>query len=117
MKQTRGQLNQAMYDIQQDITAVRQQWTHGMRSIHNNKKTPYEEQLESQHEETRPELPFDDARDATLNDPPGLSAHASMAGSATKGIFSTIEMPLFKGNKPVFVRDAHSRRQVCGIDR
>ena len=42
-----------------------------------------------------------------VESPPGLSGPASIAGSATTVIVSTLELPLFKGSKRVFVRDAH----------
>ena len=66
-----------------------------------------EEQPENQHQDEVARLPIHEDRDATDIDPPGLSPPASMAGSATTIIVSTLELPLFKGNKRVFVRDAH----------
>ena len=53
------------------------------------------------------DLPIQEGHDISQHVPPGLSRSASMAGSATTIIVSALELPLFKGNKRVFIRDAH----------
>ena len=76
-----------------------------------------EEQQEEQPGETRHEIGQEQAHEevqddaitvasSQVNPPPGLTA-PSMAGSASTVVVSTLEMPLFKGSKRVFVRDSH----------
>ena len=53
------------------------------------------------------DLPLQEDQDKSPEAPPGLARSASIAGSATTVFVSALEVPLFKGSKRVFVRDAH----------
>ena len=57
-------------------------------------------------QEDLPDLPLNEDQGPS-DPPPGLSRHPSMTGSATTIIVSSLELPLVKGSKRVFVRDAH----------
>ena len=58
-------------------------------------------------QEDLPDLPLNEDQGPSTDPPPGLSRHPSMTGSATTIILSSLELPLVKGSKRVFVRDAH----------
>ena len=104
------QVNQTLSDIQQEIVALRQEvdsWNEEDPQQQQPQEAPYEEQQDNHYPEEVTRLPVDEACDEPGVGPPGLSPPASVAGSATTVIVSTLELPLFKGSKRVFVRDAH----------
>ena len=59
------------------------------------------------HQDEFPDLPLHEDQGSIHDPPPGLSRSPSMAGSATTIILLSLELPLVKGSKRVFVRDAH----------
>ena len=92
-------------DIQHELTTLRQ-------TIDAWNQDDQQEGHEQDHQEDNqvgesPDLPLNEGQDLFEQDPPGLMRSASMAGSATTIIVSALELPLFKGNRRVFVRDAH----------
>ena len=90
------QVGQSINDIQQELNNLRQ-----TVDLWNNE----EEVIEEGHQD---DLPQDDvAHTPRSPETPGLARSASIAGSATTVIVSALEVPLFKGSKRVFVRDAH----------
>ena len=80
---------------------------HGVRRTCKHRILPQKKQQGDQYPEEVIHLPIREGHDTTDIDPPGLSPPASIAGSATTIIVSTLELPLFKGSNRVFVRDAH----------
>ena len=103
MKQKNYQVGQSINDTQQELTYLRQ----AVDSWNDE-----EEGVEGRHQdevsqEDVADLPLQEDQDQSPEAPPGLARSASIAGSATTVIVSTLELPLFKGSKRVFVRDAH----------
>ena len=95
-------LDQSVQDIQQELATLRQtvdSWT--------DERQEEEEEQEIPHQDELPDLPLQEDQGSVHDFPPGLSRSPSIAGSATTIIFSSLELPLVKGSKRVFVRDAH----------
>ena len=93
------QVNQSMTDIQQEVIALRQE-VDACNEEDTQVHPTSDEQQEDQDQEDQEEvarLPLLGDRDA-VEQPPGLSPPASIAGSATTIIVSTLELPLFKGS-------------------
>ena len=63
----------------------------------NNRNLPHKK---------RPDLPVNENPGHIQEPPPGLSRSSSVAGSATTIMVSSLELPLVKNSKRVFVRDA-----------
>ena len=100
------QIGQSINDVQHEVIALRQavdSWNEDEQQAEPHT----EEQPEDQHQSEVIGLHIQEGHDTSQPDPPGLSRSASMAGSATTIIVSALELPLFKGSKRVFVRDAH----------
>ena len=100
------QSGQSINDIQHEVIALRQavdSWNEDEQQAEPHT----EEQPGDQHQSEVIGLPRQEGHDTSEPDPLGLSRSASMAGSATTIIASALELPLFKGSKRVFVRDAH----------
>ena len=95
------QVGQSINDIQQELMTLRQ-----TVDAWNDEEQANEEhhQQETIHDDA-PDLPQEGV-DIDQETPPGLARPASIAGSASTIIMSTLELPLFKGSKRVFVRDS-----------
>ena len=96
-------LDQSVQDLQQELTTLRQtvdSWT-------DEQQNDEEEQQEITIQDDLPDPPLNEDQGPSNDPPPGLSRSPSMAGSATTIILSSLEPPLVKGSKRVFVRDAH----------
>ena len=96
-------LDQSVQDIQQELTMLRQT----VDSWNDEQQDDGEEQQQIPPQDDFPDLPLHEDQGSTHDPPPGLSRSPSMAGSATTIILSSLELPLVKGSKRVFVRDAH----------
>ena len=96
-------LDQSVQDIQQELTLLRQT----VDSWNDEQQNDEEEQQENVLQDDLPDLPLHEDQGPSNDPPPGLSRHPSMAGSATTIILSSLELPLVKGSKRVFLRDAH----------
>ena len=99
------QLDQSVQDIQQELMTLRQtvdSWNDDQQ--HDEVQ---EEQQETTLQEDLPDLPVHEDQGLPYDPPPGLNRSPSMAGSGTTIILSSLELPLVKGSKRVFVRDAH----------
>ena len=96
-------LDQSVQDIQQELTMLRQT----VDSWNDEQQNDEEEQQETSLQDELPDLPLHEDQGPSNDPPPGLSRSPSMAGSATTIILSSLELPLVKGSKRVFVRDAH----------
>ena len=96
-------IGQSMSDIQQELTTLRQT----VDSWNDEEEGREEEHQNDDVQENVTELPIQEEHDNSPDHPPGLPRSASTAGSATTIIVSALELPLFKGSKRVFVRDAH----------
>ena len=96
-------LDQSVQDIQQELTTLRQTVDSG----NDEQQDDEEERQETAHQDELPDLPLHEDQGSPYDPPPGLSRSPSIAGSATTIILSSLELPLVKGSKRVFVRDAH----------
>ena len=96
-------LEQSVQDIQQELISLRQT----VDSWNDEQEDNVEEQQEVSPQDDVPDLPLQEDHRLHDDPPPGLVRSASMAGSATTVIVSSLELPLVKGSKRVFVRDAH----------
>ena len=96
-------LEQSVQDIQQELISLRQT----VDSWNDDQEANGEEQQDIPPQDDVPDLPLQEDQELPQDTPPGLVHSASMAGSATTIIVSSLELPLFKGSKRVFVRDAH----------
>ena len=95
-------LEQSVQDIQQELISLRQT----VDTWNDEQDVNEEENQEDIPQEDFQELPIQEGRDDLQEPPPGLPRSSSLAGSATV-IVSSLEIPLVKGSKRVFVRDAH----------
>ena len=98
-------LDQSVQDIQQELMTLRQtveSWNDEQSNDENQ-----EEQQEVSPQEDVPDLPVYEDQGHPYDPPPGLGRSPSNAGSGTTIILSSLELPLVKGSKRVFVRDAH----------
>ena len=99
------QVGQSMNDIQQELNALRQvvdAWNE------DDQQEPQKVEYQEDNDPTEKiRISIQEGHHTFEQEPPGLSRPASMAGSATTIIVSALELPLFKGSKRVFVRDAH----------
>ena len=96
-------LDQSVQDIQQELTILRQT----VDSWNDEQQDDEEEQPGNILQEDSPDPPLHEDQGPSNDPPPGLSRHPSMTGSATTIVLSSLELPLVKGSKRVFVRDAH----------
>ena len=96
-------LEQSVQDIQQELITLRQT----VDSWNDDQENNEEEQQEIPPQDDSPDPPLYEDQEQPQDIPPGLDHSASMAGSATTIILSSLELPLFKGSSRVFVRDAH----------
>ena len=96
-------LDQSVQDIQQELTVLRKT----VDSWNDEGQTKGEEEQECAPQEELPDLPVHEDPGHIQNPPPGLGHSPSAAGSAATIIVSSLELPLVKGSKRVFVRDAH----------
>ena len=96
------QVGQSINDIQHELIELRQ-----TVDAWNNEGEGDDNHQEDLTQNDLVDLPLQEDTDRVEEPPPGLSRPASIAGSATTVIVSTLELPLFKGSKRVFVRDAH----------
>ena len=96
-------LDQSVHDIQQELAMLRQT----VNSWNDEQQDDGEEQQQIPPQDDFPDLPLHEDQGSIHDPPPGLSRSPSMAGSATTIILSSLELPLVKGSKRVFVRDAH----------
>ena len=99
------QLDQSVQDIHQELMTLRQKvdsWNDDQQ--HDEVQ---EEQQENTLQEDLPHPPVAEDQGSPYDPPPGLNRSPSMAGSGTTVILSSLELPLVKGSKRVFVRDAH----------
>ena len=96
-------VEQSIQDIQQELTSLRQT----VESWNDEEEENGEEPQEDSPQEDDPGLPLREDQDVPQDAPPGLIRSSSTAGSAMTVIVSSLELPLFKGSKRVFVRDAH----------
>ena len=96
------------YQVGQEITEIQQELTTLRQTVDSWNDDEEGREEENQDEATRIEdLPSQEDHENPPEIPPGLARPASLAGSATAVILSTLEMPLLKGSKRVFVCDAH----------
>ena len=98
-------LDQSVQDIQQELMTLRQ--TVDSWNDEQQNDEVQEEQQETTLQEDLPDLPVHEDQGLPYDPPPGLNRSSSMAGSGTTIILSSLELPLVKGSKRVFVRDAH----------
>ena len=98
-------LDQSIQDMQQELVTLRQTVDSWNDEQPNNEDQ--EEQQVSTPQEEMPDLPVYEDQGLPYDPPPGLDRSPSMAGSGTTIILSSLELPLVKGSKRVFVRDAH----------
>ena len=96
-------LDQSIQDIQQELQTLRQT----VDSWNDEQQNDEEEQQELIPKDELPDLPVIEDQGLPYDPPPGLNRSPSMAGSGTTVILSSLELPLVKGSKRVFVRDAH----------
>ena len=96
-------LDQSIHDIQQELITLRQT----VDSWNDEQQIDEGEGQEISPQDEFPDLPLREDQESFHDPPPGLSRSPSMAGSATTIIISSLELPLVKGSKRVFVRDAH----------
>ena len=97
------QVGQSINDIQQELTALRQT----VYAWNNEEECDQEDHQEDTTQNDLVNLPLQEDTDRVEEPPLGLFRSASIAGSATTVLVSALELPLFKGSKRVFVRDAH----------
>ena len=97
------QVGQSLNDIQQELVTLRQT----VDSWNDEEQGGEEGHQDDVPQNEVPDLPVREDQDGSPEAPPGLAHSASIAGSATTVIVSALELPLFKGSKRVFVRDAH----------
>ena len=97
------QVGQSINDIQQELSTLRQT----VDSWNAEEEEVEEGQQDDLPQNEVPDLPVQEDQGRSPEPPPGLPRSASIAGSATTVIVSVLELPLFKGSKRVFVRDAH----------
>ena len=98
-------LDQSIQDIQQELVTLRQ--TVDSWNDEQQNDEAQEEQQETTPQEELPDLPVYEDQGLPYDPPPGLNRSSSVAGSGTTVILSSLELPLVKGSKRVFVRDAH----------
>ena len=98
-------LDQSIQDIQQELVTSRQ--TVDSWNDEQQNDEAQEEQQETTPQEELPDLPVYEDQGLPYDPPPGLNRSSSVAGSGTTIILSSLELPLVKGSKRVFVRDAH----------
>ena len=97
------QLEQSIQDIQQELLTLRQT----MDSWNDEHQNDEEDQQEVSAQDEVPDLHLHEEQGLPYDPPPGLTRSSSMTGSGTTIIVSSLELPLVKGSKRVFVRDAH----------
>ena len=96
-------LDQSIQDIQQELVTLRQT----VDSWNDEQQNIEEEQQEVTPQEDVPDPPVYEDQGLPYEPPPGLNSSSSLAGSGTTIILSSLELPLVKGSRRVFVRDAH----------
>ena len=108
-------MQEALQDVQQALDQLRQTvdaWNETYDHDQEQEQQPEQNELGNvrQDDQDQAERENDITHDevytiasSQINPPPGIQT----PGSASTVIMSTLEMPLFKGGRLVFVRDAH----------
>ena len=96
-------LDQSIQDLQHELLTLRQT----VDSWNDEQQNDEEEQQEVTPQDESPDLLVHEDQGLPYDSPPGLNRSPSMAGSGTTIILSSLELPLVKGSRRVFVHDAH----------